>query len=192
MKKELFDLTQTWKKVFGNWKYLLLAVFVAFIFYVIEAILTNLRYIFVLKNTIGFWRMLTKLHLFVENYPAFTPSLTLAVIILISILLGIFFSLIIYKTRALSSFSGKTGFFTSLSISLGIIGPGCSACGLGLLPALGLGSAALTFLPFGGLSILIISAGILLILIYKLSKDINKGIVCQVPQEKLKGGKKHE
>jgi hypothetical protein len=88
-------------------------------------------------------------------------------------------SLIYHKTKILKNFSKKTGPLTSMGIFLGIIAPGCSACGVGIISFLGFGSAIIPLLPWDGLEILLISLSMLLFSVYKISLNIERGIVCE-------------
>ena len=95
-------------------------------------------------------------------------------LVTISVLLGILFSLITYKTVMIKKSSNGIGVLGTTGIFLGILAPGCAACGIGILSALGFGAAVLTFLPFNGLEISFLAIWILLFSVAKISKDIKK------------------
>jgi hypothetical protein len=98
-------------------------------------------------------------------------------LIIISILIGILFSLIIFKVNlGKESDSKKLGFFASIGIFLATIAPGCAVCGVGLLSILGIGSGFLLFLPFEGLELSILS---ILILIYATKKVTTEMYMCK-------------
>ena len=85
----------------------------------------------------------------------------------------------------IKSSSGKTfGFFGTTGIFLGILAPGCIACGVGLLSVFGISAAVLSSLPFEGLELSLLAIGILSFSTYKITGDINKGIVCEIPSKK--------
>ncbi len=106
-------------------------------------------------------------------------------IIIISLLFGLLFSLIIYKTKMIKTTFGKTGIFASLGLFIGALAPGCAACGIGLFSFFGLSSAFLIFLPFQGLELSILSIGILAFSIMKISSGMYKCDVI-IPKEKKK------
>ena len=179
MAKELFSV---WKKVFGNWRYLTLTVIVAVVFYSLNVIIKSYESLISLYSQIG---LLGSIKLFFSFFIGFKSTTFIGVfisIILVSILLGILFSLIAYKTKMIKSVSGKTGFFVTSGIFLGVLAPGCAACGVGILSLFGISAATLAFLPYDGLELSAIAAVILLVLVFKITKDINKGIVCKTDE----------
>ena len=94
-------------------------------------------------------------------------------LIIISILLGMLFSLIIYKINFLNIKAKKRfGILGILGIFLSIFAPGCAACGVGLASALGIGTAFLSFLPYDGLELSIITIIILSAVIIKTTEDL--------------------
>ena len=177
------------KKVFSDWKYSLLAVVVAIVFYMIDIFLSNFKALATISSQSGFFAMMGSLPLFMASYPAFFTVKFFIGLVILSFLFGMLFSLILYKTRMIKSASGKAGIFVTLGIFLGILAPGCPSCGIGILSVLGVGSAAIAFLPFKGFGLLLISIGIMSFSVYKISKDINRGIICEV---KLPTGVKAE
>ena len=164
------------KKVFSNWKYILLSLAIAAAFYALYIFFTDYKQVSLIFSSYGLLKTLTSL----PFLTSFFPLRSILGFIAMSLLLGVLFSLIIYKTKMLKSASGKTGLWVSLGIFIGILAPGCPVCGIGLLSILGLGSAATPFLPFKGFGLLILSMGILSLSIYKVSKDINRGIICEI------------
>lgn len=177
----LREIKSIWKKVFGNWRYLFLAIFIAFSFYLFNVLLNSwssltnfyslvglfqtLRFFFILS--LGFFNVI-KIHSFIS-------------LIIISVLLGILFSLVLYKSNAGSvSKNKKAGVFGSIGIFLAALAPGCAACGIGLLSILGLSAAVLTSLPFDGLELSILSMGILSFSIFKITKEMKTCSACQI------------
>jgi hypothetical protein len=117
------------------------------------------------------------------SYITFFPIQFFLGLVILSLTFGVLFSMIAYKTKMLKTASGKTGILVSLGIFLGILAPGCPACGVGLLSLLGIGTATISFLPFKGFGLMLISIAIMSFSIYKISGQINRGIVCKVPLE---------
>ena len=180
IKKEIKELFSVWKEVFSNWKYLVLAVGMGLIFYSTNVLIANFSLTMYFYEKNGLMQMLkffSNLFLGFKGTILFSSFLSL---ILISILLSMFFSLIAYKTIMIKNAGGKTmGFLGTTGIFLGVLAPGCAACGLGLLPLIGISTALLTFLPFKGLELSFLAIGMLGFSIFKISKDIKKEIVCE-------------
>jgi len=164
----------TWKIIFCNWKYTVLVVFVALLFYSLNVVINNWKTIFSFYSNLGFFgtgRLFFALLLGFGNTISPSSYITL---LAISGLFGLLFSLVIYKVNILKVALGSVGIFASLGIFLGALVPGCVACGVGLLSLFGLSAAFLAFLPFQGLELSILSIFILSFAILKTSDDMHK------------------
>jgi len=181
----MFDIKSifhTWKVIFGNFKYLLLAIVVAVAFYTFNVLLPNFKALISFYSSlgpfgtarlflllmIGFWNTI-RLHSFIT-------------LIIISILFGMLVSIISFRVsgNVISRNGKKHGVLGGVGIFLAALVPGCAACGIGLLSVLGLSTAFLTFLPFEGLELSILAIGILVFVILKTSKDLTECDVCKV------------
>lgn len=184
-KKKIF---YAWKETFKDWRYIVLAAIVACIFYSLDIFFSNFKSVISLASNEGFFAMMKAFPGFTAVYINFFPIRFFISLITLSILFGMLFSLIAYKTRMIKTASGKVGIFVTLGIFLGILAPGCPACGIGILSILGIGSAAINFLPFRGFGLIVLSIAIMIFSIYKISKDINRGIICEIklPKETIK------
>lgn len=171
----------TLKKVFSNPFFLTLAVIFSLIFYLINVFILNYTSIisFFSKNSI-----LSNIKFLYNLSIGFGSTLTISnliTLILTCVLVGIFAGLIWYKiSRRLYYSNKKSRVLGVTGIALGIIAPGCAACGFGLIAALGLSGALLNFLPLGGLEISILSILILGFVIFKMSNDMHNCEVCQI------------
>ena len=166
--KENFNF---WKRVFLNFKYSLLAIIIAILFYAFNVFIANYKTLISFSSYLGFFgtiKFFFILMLGFKNLIIFSSFISL---ILISLLFGIFFSLIFYRIINLKKFDKKHGFISGLGILLGAFAPGCAACGIGLASILGLSGAFLTILPFKGLELSILAVILLTIAIFKTSKD---------------------
>ena len=172
-------------EVLKKWKYLTLSIVVAILFYIINIFLSNFRYIAPTFKK-GILKFLEALLMDAISYPQFFTYKFFIGLIFISLLFGTLISLIAYKTKMLKNFSGETGFLTSTGIFFGIVAPGCSACGVGFLSAIGVSGAAIAFLPWKGFELFLIAIILILFAIYKISSQIHRGIVCAVPIGKKK------
>ena len=182
MKKQMKDLYLVWKNVFGNWRYISLMFFILLLFYSFNVFIANFDSLISFYNTSGFIGTLKLFSAFFIGFIKTRPLSSIISLILVSILFGILFSLITYKTKMIKSVSGKTGVFATTGIFLGILAPGCVSCGVGLLSLFGISAAALTLLPFDGLELSILAILILGFSSFKITKDINKGIVCKIDE----------
>jgi len=180
--KELFSV---FKEIFSKWKYLLIAVLISIAFYTLNVFISKFSSITSYYKELGFFGGSKLFIIFILSFGDTVEFHSFISLIMISVLLGLLFSLILYKTTILKKFSGKNfGFLGTTGIFLGILAPGCAACGVGLLSILGFGTAAITFLPYDGLELSILSIGILSFLTFKTTKNINKGLICEVKSSK--------
>lgn len=104
-------------------------------------------------------------------------------LIVISLLGGLYFSMLVYyfkKHRAVGSYAVAGGGLTGLFASW--VGLGCAACGTLLLTSLGLsgGSVLVSLLPYEGREITVLGILFLLGGIYILNKIIKKPLVCLI------------
>jgi len=150
------------------------------VFYVSNVVISKFSSISSYYNELGFLKGSKLFVTFILSFGNTILPHSFISLVIISILLGILFSLILYKTKMIESSSGKTfSFLGTTGIFLGVLAPGCAACGVGLISVLGLGTAVITFLPFDGLELSILSVGILSFLVFKITRDINKGMICE-------------
>ncbi len=92
-------------------------------------------------------------------------------ILILSLLFGIYFSLVIFKL-SFSMSIGKQGIAGSIGSLVGAFGVGCPTCGAFLFALIG-APLALMYLPFRGIELQIIGIFILVISIYFTGKSIN-------------------
>ena len=177
----LEEFFSVWDEVFRNWKYTVLSIVIGIVFYTLNVLLIqgyqSLISIYIQQGFLASFKFFLNLFVGFHNVILLSSFVSL---IIISILLGILFSLITYKTIMLKAVSEKTNALTTAGIFLGILAPGCAACGVGLLSVLGISSAFLTFLPFGGLEISLLAIAIILFSIYNITNNINKGNLCEI------------
>ncbi len=179
------EVVRHWKKVFGNWRYGFLSLVIALGFYLFNVILVNYQTLFSFfpyLSVLEFTELFFYLSVGLKEVMELSSFISL---IVVSILLGVLFSLIFYKAKLTRNFDVEgTGFISSLGIFLAAFVPGCATCGLGLASALGLGGAFFTVLPFKGIELSIVSMVLLVIAIFKISNSS-----CNIMSEKkMKGG----
>ncbi|MBS3092486.1 hypothetical protein J4466_03635 [Candidatus Pacearchaeota archaeon] len=195
--RNLSELFKAWKGVFFSWKYFLIFIISAFSFYFLNFFISsfqNLLWHFKNYGLKSFIAFLFNIFIGFDKTILFSSFLSF---LALSILSGIFVTLIIYKSNILEN-SAKLGLSGASGLLLGILAPGCAACGLGLATALGFGTIFVNFLPFKGLEISILAIVILLFSIIKISYNISSANECDFnnttqksnAQRILKGGKK--
>lgn len=182
MKREI----RYWARVFGDFRYLVFALIMAVLFYALNVFIANFR------TVVDFYPSLElfgSLNFFLSLMVGFKDVIRISSfisLIVISLMLGMLFSLMVYKINILNGGGNKgLGFVSSIGIFLGAFAPGCAACGIGLASVLGLGGAFLAVLPLKGLEFSILAIIIIGIAIFKTSKDSCKIMTVK----KLKGGR---
>lgn len=171
----------TWRNVFGNWKYLLLAILIAVFFYSFNAVIGNWKALSSFYGSLGFIDSIKFFFILLLNFGETIKFSSFVSLIILSFLFGIFVSLLIYRVKTVKIGSGNSGILGSIGIFFGVLAPGCAACGVGLLSVLGLSAAFLSFLPFGGLELSILVIGIMSFSILKISNNM---YTCNIPLRK--------
>lgn len=169
------------KEVFSRKKYLLIMIITAFAFYFLNAFIPNAKQIINFYSVYDFlFATNLSVNILIFGFPNNIKTHSFISLIIISILFGILIGMLIYKTSITKKESAKRlGFFTSTGVFLGVLAPGCAACGVGIASILGLG-AFLSFLPYEGLELSVLSIALLLIANYKLSKALLNANSCQI------------
>lgn len=186
------EIIRVWREAFWDWRYSLLAATMAFSFYLFNVILTNLGS---LRNFYSEMTSLEYLAFVWALFAGFQDTLKLSSwisLMVISLSFGVLISLIVFKVEKKGSkLDGKSSAFGIFGAAIGALAPGCAACGIGLVSALGISASILHFLPYEGLELSLLAIALLGFSIYKISKDLTICQVCQIPTEKkMKGGKK--
>jgi len=180
LKMDINNMINVLRKIFGNFRYLGLAVLISVLFYGVNVLIPNWDNLTSFFNSSGLLETSKFFFILAGGFGNTILWSSYISLILISILFGVLFSLITYKTITIKKSTGKVGMFASIGIFLGALAPGCAACGVGLLSIFGISAAAITLLPFQGLELSVLSIGILSFSIFKISKIIDKGNVCEI------------
>ena len=179
------------KRVYYNWKYSLFTVLIALMFYLFNVLISSWRIVLENYEALGFLRGLKLFFTLSIGFGYTIKFHSFVSLLIISLLVGVFSSLVVFKTRIGTKLDGKkVGLLGSFAIFLAVLAPGCAVCGIGLISMLGFGAGLLSLLPYEGLELSIISISILIYSIIKLSNDL---YVCKNPlilNKNLKGGKK--
>lgn len=175
----------TFKTVFKNYKYVLLALAVMSLVFILSVWLPNWRLIIeiISSSQIPLLNKFSILTGLIGSIRTNFMIVSASYIIAIAVLFGINIALLVYyiKIRRGKIAVKNTAVGVGGLVS-GIFGIGCAACGtfilnsfLGLIGAAG----AVTFLPFGGEEFGIIGVLLLAYSIYALSGKINAPLICE-------------
>jgi len=162
--------------------YLFLTVVIAFILIAVTSLIINYQLIYnmlVSGNDIGF--KLSFMFNILGSIITNNTELSLLTLVITGLLAGINVAFMVFKFRTSrrDSIDGKSSGLGGGGVLAGMLGAGCSSCGVGILALLGVvGGAAI--LPFGGYEIWAVSTAILVYSMYSLSKGINSCDSCQV------------
>lgn len=169
---KIMRVLRFWKNVFKDWRYTIWAVVIALVFYLINVFIVEFSNLLRLYSSLGFFGIV---EFFFNSAYWFVNSIPIGsyiMLIIISILFGMFISILLYKANMIKGdTSRKTGFLASIGVFISVLAPGCAACGLGIASSLGLSAAIITFLPFDGLELSLLAVVILLIATFKISSD---------------------
>ena len=181
---------QSFKLVFSNWRYSLLAIIVAIAFYEINVTIADYKTLASFSESFG---IIGFIEFFISLSLGFGETIhthSYISLVLSSILLGTLVSLIAFKVRMSGdNLNKKSGFFATSGLFLAALAPGCAACGVGLIAIFGLSGALIQILPFDGLEISILAVAVLAFANWKVSKDLLTCKNSKLLFKKMKGGK---
>ena len=167
------------KEVFTNGKYAILALGVAFTFYLLNALVLQWDNLDLVTSqnafslfTVGVYYLMTRMSFYS--------------LLVVSLLTGVLLTLLVYRARTIvEAHVPRAGFVSSLGILAGVLLPGCASCGIGLAAALGF-SSSLALLPFKGIEISLAAIVLLSIAISMVSQSMTIYATCKVlPKKRL-------
>ncbi|MCA9488083.1 MAG: hypothetical protein KC516_03935 [Nanoarchaeota archaeon] len=161
----LKELTLVWNDVFRKRKYIIITIVVAILFYILNSIIVN-------HQNFGIYSIIKSIWIFSINLRHQIKLISYISLIVLSIMLGILFSLIKYKVDFFRKAKGKQGFIGGIGASLAILVPGCATCGVGIASLLGLSTIIVRFFPLQGVEIAILSILVLGYSIYTTTKHM--------------------
>ncbi|MBT3865784.1 hypothetical protein HOF78_01630 [Candidatus Woesearchaeota archaeon] len=174
-------INQAWtsvKSILSRKKYFLITISIAFIFFSLSILSKNFKLMLTLLTKTSppeYFSLI--LGLYKEGITGGLLHAT-AILILISILLGVTISLIIFKIKSNGVVKGNISKSGTVGAVIGVAAPVCVPCGIGLLSVLGLGSVV-AFLPFQGIELGILSIILLSYAIITLGSSIKECSSCQ-------------
>jgi len=173
------------QKVFRKPAYVILALVVSALVFVLAVWLPNIRLVagIVISPDVPFVsKIQLPLGLLGSIGTNFTP-LSATYTIAIALLFGAYIAMITYFLKRRIKEVGQSGIATGfLGITSGVLGVGCAACGSFLLTSLTLVGAGgvLAFLPLGGSEFGIIGVAFLAFAVYATAKQIENPLVCKI------------
>lgn len=150
---------------------------IACIFFLFNVIIKNYRALYELATETSIHASITFLATLTLGYHATVTLPSYIALVIISSMIGIVGMLITVKTgsvRAHATFSSSAG------VLLGVIAPGCAACGVGLAALFGISGATLAALPLQGLEFSMLAIFLLGLAIYNLTQGLRVCEVCQI------------
>ena len=171
------------KIVLSKKSYFLTAVIVTITFFSLNILIKNFKLLGSMISNLSLKEYINLVYsLFVGGIKENALHST-AIMVLISILLGITISMMSFKFKTGNSLKkslNKTGAFGAI---IGATVPVCAPCGLGLLSLIGLGGF-LTYLPYQGTELGVLSIGFLSFSIMHMGTDLSDCKSCQVKLKK--------
>jgi len=165
------EVLNYWKRVFTNLNYLILAVVIALFFYATNVFIAQLNTMISLYSSLGLVGTIKLFFISIIGFWSLVKIESYISLIIISLLIGMLFSLIFYKVVIIKGDGNKAGLITSLGLFISVIAPGCAVCGIGLASILGLSAIFINFFPYDGLELSFLAIIILIYAIFKVSNN---------------------
>jgi len=185
-KVDLKKAKQTMKVIFQKPLYISISIAVALFVFVFNIIIPNINIVFIefMNNgLLGALKIIFEMSISVSNFMVIPSIISLG---LLSILTGLSISIAVFKMKHLKTFNlNKDGSVSIGGFILGVLVPGCSSCGIGVLASMGL-SAGLATLPLAGLEISILSVLIMIWLVAWLATNARNAPNCKIKKNRSK------
>ncbi len=173
-------LGQTFKTHILSLYSLIVVSIISFIYFSISVFLLNYR--LVLSSVFGDYPLNFKFNilfqLLVGSYSAF-EFFDFILLLVTSLLVGMNIFMIYKIVKSLSAPGVKLSVAVGGSSILGVFVVGCSSCGFSVLSLLGL-AGALSFIPFEGMGIHLITAVLLILSLWYSIRTYHNKIVCKI------------
>jgi len=171
---------ETIQIVFAKPSYTLLATAITLFVFVFNVTLPNINLVFIKFAEYGITDGLSLVWSMVTGVTSFMSTSSIISLALLAVLTGMSISLAIFKMKNLQSFNLQQGGAVGIGgFLMGVLVPGCSSCGIGVLASLGLASG-LAVLPFRGLEISILSIIVMVILVAWLATGARDAPACKI------------
>ncbi len=164
---KVIELLSLWWNVFKKPKRLMIVLLITLMLYLFNAVISNFSNILWVYGNEGLFSGSKIFSMIILGFHRSILPSSVFTIIVIGLLTGVLISLLLYRSE-LSIKNKKVGLFAGIGLFLGILAPGCAACGIGLIGLLGLGSS-LASLPLNGSEISYLAIIIILFSIIRIS-----------------------
>jgi|SRR3989344_1252000 len=171
-------------KIFSQKKYFFFLFSISLIFFVLNVTIKNFNTVKRIFS-VGILEGIIFFSTLIIGFKETVPVATFILVIIISLLTGLLFTVMIYKVASMRKISGQLGLFGVMGVFLGVFIPGCVACSVGVLGVLGITGSTLALLPFKGLELQIISIVLLSFGILYSSCNISNS--CSVDYSRRRG-----
>ncbi len=185
----LSSTLDVWRLVFARPRSGILFVLTALIFFTVNVTIKNYKTLVAITNDRGIGAASSFLYTLSRGFHHTVTPLSYTTTIIITLLTAFLVTLLVFKVGVTAT--KKVGLMSGLGIALGIVAPGCAACGVGLLALIGVSGAALSLFPFKGLELSIIAIVLLSISIYSLTQRLRSCNVCKINYRKNDERRKH-
>lgn len=185
MQKKAAKIRKGLWEVFQKPAYLGIALLAAILFFLINILLPNLKALKTVIAEATSGQVITFIGALIQGGVNSITTTSLYVLVIISLLIGIVLSLLLYKVKMVKMFSMQDGKATTIGAILGLAAPGCASCGIGVLSAVGL-TSTLAYLPFKGVEIGLVSIALLMTSTGSLASRIADGNTCSLKAIKKK------
>ncbi len=160
------------KKIFVQKRYFLFLFSISLIFFLLNVVINNIRIIGIMFSE-GFLNGMIFLGRIIIGFKETILVSTFIFVIIISLLIGLLFTVMIYRVSSIRKINGQIGVFGAIGIFLGLFIPGCVACSVGALGFLGITGSIIGILPLKGLELQILSIALLVFGIIYFSKTMS-------------------
>lgn len=168
---------RVWHLLLSKPKSWIITIGIATLFFLFNVVIKNYRALYELATITSFSASLSFLSTLTFGYHNTVTLSSYLALIIISLMIGLVAALIAFKTAALHS---KATLSSSVGLLVGIIAPGCAACGVGLAALFGISGAALAALPLKGLEFSLLAIFLLGLAIYNLTQGLRVCEVCKI------------
>ena len=170
------------RRITNNKGYALLAVLIALFFYSLNVLFANLRLLISFVESSGLPASLMLAFRLLVSHSQTMGMISYLLLVLTSMLIGILFSLVVYRIRKAGRQMRNTSLLSVFAILFSGVASGCTSCGLSIASALGLGSFIAGVLPYKGLEISFLVVAVLIIAIAKTLADMKQCRECSVTE----------
>lgn len=185
----LSSTLDVWQSVFSRRRSGIIFLLTALLFFTLNVAVKNYKTLVAIANDQGLGAASSFLYTLAIGFHHTVTRASYASLVMLTFLTALLITLLAFK--ATSATTKKVGVMSGFGIALGIVAPGCAACGVGVLALIGISGATLALLPFKGLEISLLAILLLGIAIYSLTQRLRSCDVCKINLRKNDERRKH-